>query len=231
MQQQPLALSTEINNIRNHVAIVTGLKRTIKDSLTSPSISQLITSGANRIELEQVLAVIISKYANMLTVGGNLNPNHPLEYAKNILNDWPTMSLDDFNILLANGVKHKYNEPGKLFRFDISVIYDWIAKYQNDWCDEYEKFLSKQKNAPLLMDAKVSTEAEKLMDSFLDKLSDFKKIPAMTEDEIWEAGKKDRVKKGITLAREKFVIDGLEVHADSEKEAEKMVKAFKSKKK
>ena len=122
-----------INDISQHPAILSDLSYSIKKAVDKPSFSQLITQGANVKETQQVLAVLISKYANMLTVGGNLRPEHPMQYAESVMRDNPGMSLDDFNILLDNGVKGRYNEPGKLFRFDITVLYEWISKYLDQY--------------------------------------------------------------------------------------------------
>jgi len=222
-------ISTVINNQGNHAAIVSNLKRTVKEAMVSLSFVQLQKAGANRVEMEQIVAVLILKYAHMLTVGGNLRPEHPMEYARQIIHDWPTMSLDDLNILLANGVKGRYNDKG-VMRFDIAVLYDWIAKYQDEWSAEYERTMQKEKNKPI--NPIVATpETERLVDSFLEKLSDFNKVPKLTDEQLKELGREKRQKRGVTLARKKFVIEGMEVSADTEEEALKMYGAFKGTKK
>lgn len=228
---QQSTLSTEINNQANHPEIINRLKRTVKDAMASPSFFQLIGSGANRKGIEQLLALLIAKYANLLSVGGNVKPDNLMEYANSILNDWPTISLDDVNVLLANGVKGRYNEKG-IIRFDISVIYDWITKYQDEWAAEREKQIAKHQseiNAGIqTMLSQTNPETEKLVDDFLEKISDFKKVPALSVDQIWELGRPERPKKSVTVAREKFIVgDGFEVHADSLEEAEKAYEVFK----
>jgi hypothetical protein len=229
MLPQHSALSTEINNVGNHASIIVGLKNKVSDVMSSPSIFQLTHAGANRKELEQVVAVLISKYANMLTVGGNMKPEHAMEYAKNVLNDWPTMSFDDLNILLANGVKGRYNEKG-IMRFDIAVLYDSISKYQDEWSAECERILKKRKSNQINLVAS-NPEAEKLMNSFLEKLSDFKSAPKLTEEQIKDLGTERQRKKSTTVVREKFIIEGMEVSADSEVEARKIYDEFKRTKK
>jgi hypothetical protein len=229
--RQQSVLSTEINNLANHPQIINGLKRTIKEAMVGPSFFQLIASGSNRIGIEQLLALLIAKYANMLSVGGNVKPDNLMEYAKNILNDWPTMSLDDMNVLLSNGVKGRYNEKG-IIRFDISVIYDWISKYQDEWAAEQERQSAKYQseiNAGIqTMLSQTNPETEKMVDEFLEKISDFKKVPALSDEQIWDLGRPDRPKKSVTIAREKFIVgDGFEVYADSLEEAEKAYEAFK----
>lgn len=138
--------------------------------------------GANVKETRQVLAALISKYANMLTVGGNLRPEHPMQYAQSIIEDNPSMSLDDFNILLSNGVKGRYNETGKLFRFDISVIYEWIGFYQDEFW-EVKESLPKQKAAIELLSDDQIVELQEVISKSEDR-----KIP-LTEKEIREEGR------------------------------------------
>ena len=180
-------LINRINDRSQHAAILSDLKPSIKKAIDSPSFNQLAACGANVRETTQLLAVLISKYANMLTVGGNLRPEHPMQYAESIIQDHPTMSLDDFNILLANGVKGRYNEPGKLFRFDISIIYEWIGFYQDEYWQVKES-MPKQKSA-----------LEMLPDDKLQELQEaFKGGPAVvpiTEQEIKQEGKERPKKK------------------------------------
>ncbi len=180
--KQPSQISTVAKGVNNpslHPAIISDLKHRIKDVIDSPSFNQLIHSGANVKETQQLLAVLISKYANMLTVGGNLHPEHPLQYAKEILEDWSTMSLDDFNILLSRGVKGRYNEPGKLFRFDISVIYEWIAAYQDEFWEVKESQLKQKSALEMIPDEKLVEIQEAIKQS-----EGIKPILPLTEKDI-----------------------------------------------
>lgn len=186
--RQPSEISTiranQINDVSQHAAILGDLRLSIKEAIDSPSFNQLKASGANVKETTQVLAVLILKYANMLTVGGNLRPEHPLQYAESIVQDHPSMSLDDFNILLSNGVKGRYNEPGKLFRFDISVIYDWIASYLNDFWEVKEN-LPRQKSAlELLPDDKIQEIQE-----VIKQAEGVKPVRPMTNEEMKAEGR------------------------------------------
>jgi hypothetical protein len=102
-----------------------------------------------------------------------------MEYAKEIISDWPTMSLDDFNILLANGVKGRY---GQIFRFDIEVIYNWIAAYQEEYWEVKENLPRQPSALEMLPD-------EKLID--LQKViaeSEERIIMPLTNKEVWEEG-------------------------------------------
>ncbi len=187
MLRQQSGISTvlinRINDISQHASILGDLKPSIRQAVDSPSFNQLLACGANLKETRQILAVLISKYANMLTVGGNLRPEHPMQYAESIIDDNPTMSLDDFNILLSNGVKGKYNEPGKLFRFDISVIYEWIGCYQDEFW-ELKESLPKNKTALELLSDEQLTEIQKAVKSSQDRI-----VTPITEKQIRDEGR------------------------------------------
>lgn len=191
----------QINDISQHAAILGDLRISIREAIDSPSFNQLKAGGANVKETRQVLAVLISKYANMLTVGGNLRPEHPMQYAEFIIQDNPSMSLDDFNILLANGVKGRYNEPGKLFRFDISIIYEWIAAYLDQFWEVKEN-LPKQKSAfELLPDEKIAEIQE-----VIAKAEGVKPILPITDEDIKREGREKPVKRNYAPPNQEFVI-------------------------
>lgn len=185
-----------------------------------------VAKGESVRAIEQIVAILITKAASMLTVGGNLRPEHPIEIARMLLKEFPYCSLDDFKLLLQRGVMGRY---GKILRFDVAVIFGWANAYMDEWAEEHERMLAKEKAKPIEILKNTTPETEKLVDSFLEKLSDFKKIPALTEDQIWEMGKERRAKRGVTLARQKFTIEGMEVSADTEDEARRMYEAFKRK--
>lgn len=166
------------------------LKLSIREAIDSPSFNQLKASGANVKETRQLLAVLISKYASMLTVGGNLQPNHPMMYAESIIQDNPSMSLDDFNILMANGVKGKYNDndKNKLYRLDILVIYEWIRAYQEEFWEVKEN-LPRQKSALEFLPDEKLIELQQVILS-----AEIKPVRTMTEEEVLEEGRAKLVK-------------------------------------
>jgi hypothetical protein len=99
-------------------------------------IKQLINSGADKIQIENIVAVLILKYGNMLAVSGGLKQGQALEIAKMLVEEYPYNSIEDFNVMLSRGVKSRY---GQIFRFDISVIYDWMQKYTDEFYEEKER--------------------------------------------------------------------------------------------
>lgn len=191
--------ANQINDISQHAAILGDLRLSIREALDSPSFNQLKASGANLKETRQVLAVLISKYANMLTVGGNLRPEHPMQYAESIIQDNPSMSLDDFNILLSNGVKGRYNEPGKLFRFDISVIYDWIRAYQEEFWEVKEN-APKQKTALELATPEVVSQIQEVIMKAPDRI-----VMPLTEQDIKREGREKPIKPAYTPPDESYI--------------------------
>lgn len=196
--------ANQINDVSQHALILGDLKASIKQAIDSPSFNQLKASGANVKETRQILAVLISKYANMLTVGGNLRPEHPMQYAESIIQDNPSMSLDDFNILLANGVKGRYNEPGKLFRFDITIIYEWIAAYQNEFWEVKEN-LPRQKSALELLPDENIVELQEV----IVKAEGVKHILPITEQDIRREGLEKPIKRNYIADREEVVMQKL----------------------
>lgn len=173
-----------INDASQHGLIISDLSLSISKSIDSPSFNQLINLGAKEEKIEALLAVLILKYSNMLSVSGNLKQGQALEFAQMIISDWPTMSLDDFNILLSNGVKGRYNEPGKLFRFDISVIYGWIEAYQIQFAEVKEKQVRQPSALEMLSTESLSKLAEIVKDA-----PGLKSLPGMSKQEIRKFGK------------------------------------------
>lgn len=183
------SLSTiAINDPTKHGVIISDLMRSVKEAVQSPSFNQLVHSGANVEQIENLLAVLLVKYSGMLSVGGNLKPGQSVEIAKNIIEDWPTMSLDDFNILLSNGVKGRYNEPGKLFRFDIAVVYEWIGAYQDEYCQVIES-LPKQKSALEMLPDEDLAKVQEIIAQAPDRI-----VLPLTEEEIKREGQEKPVK-------------------------------------
>lgn len=198
IQKQPYQISTvAINNPKNHPAILEALQTSIKKAIDSPSFNQLIHSGANEKETAQLLAVLISKYANMLTVGGNLRPEHPLQFAKEIISDWPTMSLDDFNILLSNGVKGRY---GQIFRFDIEVIYSWISAYQDEYWEVKENLPKQPSSLEMLSDERLNELGE------IIATSEVKPILPLTEKDIRLEGQ-EQPKKPVYVSPDESYLE------------------------
>jgi hypothetical protein len=183
------SLSTiAINDPTKHGVIISDLRRSVRDAIQSPSFNQLVHSGANVEQIENLLAVLLVKYSGMLSVGGNLKPGQSVEIAKNILEDWPTMSLDDFNILLSNGVKGKYNEPGKLFRFDIAVVYEWIGAYQDEYCQVVES-MPKQKSALEMLPDEELAKIQEVITKAPDRI-----VLPLTEADIKREGQEKPIK-------------------------------------
>lgn len=188
-----------INDTEQHGLILGDLKLSIKQAIDSPSFNQLIYQGAKKERIEALLAVLILKYSNMLSVGGNLKQGQSLDISKSVVIDYPSMSLDDFNILLSNGVKGRYNESGKIFRFDISIIYDWIRSYQEEYWDVKEA-MPKQKTAlEMLPDDKLIALQEVI------NKADHKPIRSISESDIKAEGRQKPLKPKYTPPDESYI--------------------------
>lgn len=248
VRQLATSMATAKDNPQEQLAIISSLSRTIEDSVNNSIPVQLLRGGPCEKTTEQILALIISKSASMLSVGGNIQPEHPIEIARMLLTEFPLCSLDDFQIMLQRGIIGKY---GKIMRFDVSVIFSWAKEFMNEWAEAKEKQLANQKSNRSQEETKLSDKTKKIIDGFVTDLSEAKKVPAITMKEIWTNGQ-ERPKKKMAEApvREEFIvgdpcdcngngcakcswlgkINAKKVHAESQEEAQKMYELSKIKK-
>lgn len=196
MQQKTQSLITSLRT-GNYKTAIESLQSTIDKSVSdSMPVKQLINSGAKESDLVAMVAILITKYASMLSVGGNIKVGHEIEIAKMLIEEYPLNSLDDFNIILSRGIRGKY---GEIFRFDVAVIFSWALAYQNEWAEEKEKQLAKERSKLSEMiepkEGEWSQETTKLVREFQEKLKDatMKSIPKLTQQEIKQEGQ-ERIK-------------------------------------
>jgi hypothetical protein len=157
-----------------------------------PPISQLVKAGATIQSLEACLAIEITKASNALTVGGNLRQGQSLEIAKDLIATYPHESLEDFCYCLRNGIKGKYNESGKLFRFDSVVINDWFAQYLEEKYQAIEDKLMAEKDQQY--QAKANADYIELLKEAVEKSDNIGMQPVrkLTAREIREEGQEKR---------------------------------------
>jgi hypothetical protein len=254
VQQLMTSTGTE-DNKELQLAVIASLSTTIEDSIqVSTPVQELIRKGGSVKAMEQTLALMITKAASMLSVGGNLRAGHPMEIAKMLLVEYPLCSLDDFQIMLHRGVMGKYNDTNdKLIRFDVSVIFSWANEYMNEWAETKEKLLAKERAILKEQERlKLSDETVTVVTDFIKDLANVKQVPSLTEKDIALNGKeRPRKMPAIAPVREEFIVgdqceyclgngcdncsglgkvNAIKVHADSLAEAQKMYELSKSKK-
>lgn len=177
--------------------INTGLLTTVIRDITgdiskavaeSTPVSSLIAHGASIGQIKAIVAALITKYANMLSVGGNLKQGQSIEFADMLLEEYPTASLDDINIMLSRGVKGRY---GDIFRFDVSVLFSWMKLYQAEWAEEKEKQHKKEKTTETEIDPDFDPKNADFINSFLNNLQGAKmeSVRSLTPEEIKKEGK------------------------------------------
>lgn len=127
-------------------AFLEAVPRELELVIERPAVSALINSGLPKENIEACLAIEIAKCANMLTVGGNLRQGQSLEIAKELIATYPNESLEDFCYCLRNGIKGRYSDPGKTFRFDILVIFEWFKAYQDEKYQAIEEKMMREKD-------------------------------------------------------------------------------------
>lgn len=170
--------------------------------MQSPPIRQLINCGASKEGIEQVLAVMVLKYAKMLHIGGTIGTDEPRTIAKMLIAEYPLNSLDDFNVMFMRGVTGRY---GKVMGFDISVIFGWAMIFQDEWASEREKLMDKQvepepAEKPDIHPPKI--DVDKLLNDHLNSLRDSKmrEMPKLTKEEIRKEGQAEPpLKKALAV--------------------------------
>lgn len=192
----------KVSDVRHHPAIIGDLKASISEAMQSPPVRQLINCGADVKGIEQVLAVMVLKYAKMLHIGGTIGTDEPLTIAKMLIQEYPLNSLDDFNVMFMRGVMGRY---GKVMGFDISVIFGWALMFQDEWASEREKLMDKPvepepAEKPEVPQKKI--DVDKLLAEHLETLRDtkMKGVPKLTPQEIKQEGQSEPPrKKAATL--------------------------------
>jgi hypothetical protein len=168
--------------------ILSSVPARLEQVIEMPPITALLRSGATITSLEACLAIEIAKASNMLTVGGNLRQGQSLEIAKELIATYPNESLEDFCFCLRNGIKGRYNQDGKLFRFDTVIIHDWVQKYLEEKYKAIEDKLMREKDE-YNSRSKVSTDwIQLLQESVKEADKGMVSVNKMSEKEIKEQG-------------------------------------------
>jgi hypothetical protein len=178
----------------------------LEQVIQCPPISALVHAGAIKSSIEAVLAIEITKASQMLTVGGNLRQGQSLEIAQQLIAQYPHESLEDFCYCLRQGVKGRYNDPGKLFRFDSVVINEWFVKYLDEKAIAAEEALMKEKESLYERTKRTDSDWLQLLTEAVQQSEEVKTTPQskvfmqkvmdLTEKEIEEEGKATPKKQG-----------------------------------
>lgn len=164
----------------------------------SVPVKQLINEGYSQTTIEGALSARILEASSLLHIGGNLSSGQPLKIAQMLIMEYPTSSLDDFSLMLQRGVTGRY---GKVFGFDISVVFDWMGQFMDEWAEEKERQLAKEKNriAQIVESepGEWSTEFKEQFSKFMEGLQDgkMKSMPRLTRDEIRKEGQNEPPRK------------------------------------
>jgi hypothetical protein len=182
-----------INNPMQHGQIVQSLPSSLEGAMDGQPIKQLVNSGADKMQIENLVAVLILKYGNMLAVSGGLKQGQPLEIAKMLVEEYPYNSIEDFNVMLSRGVKSRY---GQIFRFDISVIYDWMQKYTDEFYEERERLVKANKVQEVVTSVhqERSEEENKRIDELLNGF--LKQIEAVEAKKPFSMSREDIQREG-----------------------------------
>ncbi len=196
MSQQPLLnLPKTIDEINAFISL---LSNRISEVVSTPPIQQLLNQGQKKGILEAIISLLIIKASHSLSVSGNLKQGQADQIAKQIIADYPLLSIEDINLLLSNGIKGKY---GEIYRMDISVIYSWIRSYEEEKAEYIEeKRLLNEKKQVDIKDIAYDPLNDAIINDFLDKLASaggMRKVPKVTKEELYDDGKMKAKSAGI----------------------------------
>lgn len=159
-------------------------------------VRQLMNEGFPQKTIEGALAARILEASSMLHIGGNLNPQEPVKIAQMLIHEYPTSSIEDFTLMLQRGIIGRY---GKVFGLDISVVFGWMAMYQDEWAEEKERQLAKEKNKTIEHEpnAFAPPDIDEEINQLLEKLKESKVtgVTRLTDEEIKEEGQSRPPKK------------------------------------
>ncbi|GIV35439.1 MAG: hypothetical protein KatS3mg031_2974 [Chitinophagales bacterium] len=186
----PINRLVELINNNSHAEVIKSLADDIHENVEKRPVQSLINNGCKKSAIENILAVIILKYASMLNVGNNLKHGQALEIAKALLQEFPLESLDNFKLAFQYGVRAKY---GQIFRFDIAVAFEWVRKYLDDYYEyreqwNREKYNKQQEEVP-------NETAKKYIEQWLKVISADKPVTPLCELAD-ETGRKKAVSAG-----------------------------------
>lgn len=178
----------QVNTPTSHRNLLDGFKTTLPEIHNTVPIKQLINCGADNKQIMAFVAAMILRTSYSLSVSGNLKEGSALEIAKNVIKDYPLLSLEDINLLLVNGTKGMY---GQIYRLDISIIYEWIRSYEEQKAQYVEENypVEKVNVIPVKYD-ELSESTKKLVEEFKKELDDGRgllKVPSVSNKEIADA--------------------------------------------
>ena len=179
---------SQVNTPTSHRTLLEAFKTTFSEIRESVPVKELIACGANKGQILTFIGAMILRASYNLSVTGNLREGSALEIAKNIVQDYPLLSLEDINLLLVNGTKGIY---GQIYRLDISIIYEWIRSYEEQKAQYVEENypVEKVNVIPVKYD-ELSESTKKLVEEFKKELDDGRgllKVPSVTNKEIADA--------------------------------------------
>lgn len=156
-----------------------------------------MNEGYSQKTIEGALAARIMEASSMLHIGGNLSSGEPIKIAQMLVQEYPTSSLEDFTLMLQRGIIGRY---GKVYGFDISVVFGWMGIFMEEWAEEKERQLAKLK-VPIYehpdLPPHAMPEVDKMLDDLKESLreSKVKAVPSLTRKEIYQEGQSEPPKR------------------------------------
>lgn len=190
-QSLPVSTTVKLINTNRHADIIRCLATNIEEAQSAKPIKQLMYDGAEKHKIENIVAVLVLQHARLLNVSGNLQEGQALEIAKALVDEFPYNSIDDFKLMLQNGIRSKY---GVVYRFDIAVVFDWMYKYIDEFYEYREEMIRKQKSEEpkkLIPGVIDDEKAKEYLKKWLEiiETSETKNPSPITEEEVKQEGR------------------------------------------
>lgn len=197
------------------------LPSTVRNAIGQPPVCDL-EKIVGRGKLVAFVEFELVKLATLISVSGNMN-NHQVEFiATQLIELFPGESLADFKICFQRGAIGQY---GEIFRMDGIVIRKWMEQYLEEKYALVEEELKRSPDNSIYQPADVKTHDERHSEwlaKWLKKVGGVgNKIPAMTDEEIKDNGKKEPPKKSAhTAGWAYFKVGEHQIYAGSQEQAE-----------
>ena len=174
-------LSTAITEKKFDVASAI-LPTKIELAIEEPKIREMI-KAIGQTPVKQMIQFELIKLAELMSVGGNLNPAQVNFIAEQLIELYPTESIADFKICFRRGAMGSY---GQIQRMDGLTIGEWMKEYLKEKYEVLENAMMKERDEyyKVIIPENSDRDWHKEWLEAVNKNDGFKTVPKLTEDEI-----------------------------------------------
>jgi hypothetical protein len=197
------------------------------DEITTPrTVAEAVDRGVPLVMVEKItgqssilyaIEMELAKVMKLVNIDNRLNiqPGQTETIAQAVFDYFKTESLEDFKLAFAKGAAGFY---GEIYRLDGAVITRWIQLYLDEKYTFIEEKFQREKKSDF---ADVDYAA------YIQRMS--KERDTQNEKRQEEINRRKREAESVMngeFVRKKFIVEGMEVYATSQEEAERAHKEF-----